>query len=156
MLVCAYAQSYGIRGVNLRFTNAYGPGMELKDSVIPRFVRAMSAGEPVTVYGDGTQVRDYVYITDICRAMDLSVAQGFSGTLSIGSGRSYSVLELLGMLEGIADRHVTRHHVPPKPGEMPAVRVSPARARATLGWVPQVSLEDGLQNVWEDLTLGQP
>ncbi len=152
MLISAYTDSYGLLGTALRFTNAYGVGMELKDSVIPRFVRAIATGSPVTIYGDGTQVRDFVYVADVCRALSLAIGHEFSGTLSIGSGASHSVLQLLAKLEAIAGRTVERHHVPPKPGEMPAVRVSIARARAALEWSPEIDLDEGLQRVWLDLT----
>ena len=152
MLISAYTNSYGLLGTALRLTNAYGVGMELKDSVIPRFVRALATGRPVTVYGDGSQVRDFVYLTDVCRALSLVISREFSGTLSIGSGVSHSVLQLLARLEAIAGRTVQRDHVPPQAGEMPAVRVSIARARAALEWRPEIDLDEGLQGVWRDLT----
>ncbi len=152
MLISAYTHSYGVLGTALRFTNVYGVGMELKDSVIPRFVRALTTGRAVTVYGDGSQVRDFVYLADVCRALSLVISREFSGPLSIGSGVSHSVLKLLATLEAIAGRTVQRDHVPPPPGEMPAVRVSIARARAALEWRPEIDLEEGLRRVWRDLT----
>jgi UDP-glucose 4-epimerase len=151
MIISGYAHSYGILGASLRLTNAYGVGMEDKDSVIPRFVRAIKAGRPVTVYGDGTQVRDYVYVTDICRAVDLAIRREFSGTLSIAGGQSYSVLDLVAKLGKVSGRPVQVIHVPPKPGEMPAVRVSPAKARTAIGWEPEIQLDQGLERVWDDL-----
>ncbi|MDA8200562.1 MAG: NAD-dependent epimerase/dehydratase family protein [Thermaerobacter sp.] len=156
MLINGYRHSYGLLATTLRFTNAYGVGMEFKDSVVPRFVRAIRAGDPVTVYGDGTQVRDYVYVSDMCRAFELALTKDFAGTLCIGYGRSYSVLDLVAKLEAVAGRRAAINFVPPKPGEMPAVRVAPVRARESLGWRAEVGLDEGLARVWEDLKTARP
>jgi UDP-glucose 4-epimerase len=95
MLLSASTASAGVRGVSLRFTNVYGPGMVLKDSVVARIMRAAQSGAGFDIYGDGRQVRDYVYVDDVIAAIQLGLVSELSGPLVIGSGTSTSVLGLL-------------------------------------------------------------
>jgi len=149
MLVNAYTASFGMQGANLRLTNVYGVGMESKDSVVARFVRALQQSRPVTIYGTGRQVRDFVYISDVCEAVERVLDSEYSGTVCIGYGKSYSVLELIDLLEQTAGRSTAREFTPPQQGEMPAVRVSVDKAARVLNWRPTTSLEAGLRRVWE-------
>ena len=86
MLLAAYSASYGLMTVALRFTNIYGAGMQTKDSVIARLMRAASSGGGIQIYGDGEQVRDYLYVTDAARAIELGLALPKSDTVTVGGG----------------------------------------------------------------------
>jgi UDP-glucose 4-epimerase len=150
MLMSAYTASYGLRCVALRLTNVYGPGMQAKDSIVARLMRAIRLGSTFEIYGDGTQVRDYVHAADVTAAVRLGLErEEWTGPVVVGSGRSLSVLEVLDAVRRVtgAELHVT--HGPARPGEMPAVIVDPSRARA-LGWEPRYSFEEGLAGVWEE------
>jgi len=149
-LLSGYCHAYGISGIALRFTNAYGVGMQTKDSVIPRFIRAINRHEPVTIYGTGQQVRDFVYISDVAAAIAQSLGSSHVGPITIGSGVSVSVLELLDHLEAVTGRPIVRKHIAEQPGEMAAVRVNPRLAAQVLNWTPEVPLVDGLARVWAD------
>lgn len=149
MLLSAYVNSYGIRGAALRFANVYGPGMGHKDSFIPRLMRAARDGGEVEIYGDGTQVRDFVHVGDVAAAVRDAVLDGWTGPVILGSAESVSVLDLLGLVRRVTGRPVAATHVPAKAGEMPAVIVRTDRARA-LGWEARTSLHDGLAGVWEE------
>ena len=147
MVLSCYNAAYGVRGVALRFTNVYGPGMSEKDSIVPRLMRVAANGGTFNVYGDGRQVRDYVNVADVVSAIVLGLRQpGLSGPLVIGYGHSVSVLDLVDLVEGALGSKLNVQHVPAKAGEMPAVVVDNSAARRW-GWVPSVTLEHGIAEV---------
>ncbi|WP_137812996.1 NAD-dependent epimerase/dehydratase family protein [Gandjariella thermophila] len=156
MLLSGYAHAYQMATCALRFTNVYGPGMAEKDSFVPRLMRAALAGEGVQVYGDGTQRRDLVHVTDVARAVLLAVEREYTGTAIIGAGRSVSVLELVDAARAATGCPLPVEHVPAKRGEMPAVVVDISRARAALGYHPTMALAEGLTTVWQDFRAGTP
>jgi len=151
MLMSAYTASYGLRCACIRLTNVYGPGMQAKDSIVARLMRAIRLGTTFEVYGDGNQVRDYVHVSDVVQAMCLGLlSEEWAGPMVIGSGTSLSVHEVLDAVRAISGAELPVRHGPAKPGEMPAVIVDPSRAHAA-GWSPQFpQLSDGLVGVWEE------
>jgi UDP-glucose 4-epimerase len=149
MLMSAYAGSYGMATCALRLTNVYGPGMQQKDSLVARLMKAALSGATVEVYGDGTQVRDFVHVSDVVRGLLLAWERRWAGPLIIGSGRSSTVLEVLDAARRITGRPLPATHVAPKAGEMPAVIVDITRARG-LGYDPAVTLDEGIASAWSD------
>jgi UDP-glucose 4-epimerase len=150
MLMSAYTASYGVRCTALRLTNVYGPGMQAKDSIVARLMRAIRLGGTFEVYGDGRQVRDYVHVSDVFAALRLGlVSQDWNGPVVIGTGTSLSVLEVLDAVRRVTGTELAVTHGPARPGEMPAVIVDNSRARAG-GWSPRYSFEEGLAGVWEE------
>lgn len=155
MLLSAYAHSYRIQACALRLTNVYGPGMQHKDSFIPRLMRAAGGGTTAEIYGDGLQVRDLVHVDDVCRGLGVAWHSGCSGPLIVGSGHSVSVLEMVETVRAATGRPLVTRHVPSKAGEMRAVTVSIDAARA-LGYEPQVDLAEGLTSVWAEFAEQAP
>ena len=150
MLMSAYTASYGVRCVCLRLTNVYGPGMQAKDSIVARLMRAIRLAREFEIYGDGRQVRDYVHAWDVIDAMKISlVNEDWHGPVVIGSGKSLSVLEVLDTVRSVTGASLTVRHGPARPGEMPAVIVDPSRALAA-GWSPRFDFATGVQGVWEE------
>ena len=150
MLMSAYTETLGLRCASLRLTNAYGPGMQAKDSIVARLMRAIRTGSTFEIYGDGTQVRDYVHVSDIVAAMRLALTdESWRGPTVIGSGTSLSVLEVIDAVEDVSGTTVSVRNGAAKPGEMPAVIVDNSRARAA-GWSPRYDLASGLVGVWEE------
>jgi UDP-glucose 4-epimerase len=150
MLMSAYTASYGVRCTALRLTNVYGPGMQAKDSIVARLMRAIRLSGAFEIYGDGTQVRDYVHAADVTAAARLGLTDdSWSGPMVIGTGRSLSVLEVLDAVREATGAEIEVRHGPARPGEMPAVIVDPSRARAA-GWSPRFSFEEGLAGVWQE------
>jgi UDP-glucose 4-epimerase len=150
MLMSAYTASYGVRCAVLRLTNVYGPGMQAKDSIVARLMRAIRLGHTFEIYGDGTQVRDYVHSLDVSAAMRLALSSDvWSGPMVIGSGRSLSVLDVVEAVRRITGAEIDVRHGPPRAGEMPAVIVDPSRAHAA-GWSPRFTFEEGLAGVWKE------
>lgn len=149
MLLHGYAGAFGMRAPCLRLSNVYGPGMQHKDSLVPRLMRAAAADGRIEVYGDGEQRRDLVHVTDVARAVVLAVQGWPTGPVIVGGGRSFSVNEIVRVAGEVVGQPVPAGRVPAKPGEMPAVVVDISRARSR-GWEPTVSLEDGLRGAWAD------
>jgi UDP-glucose 4-epimerase len=154
MLLSTYNAIYGVRSAWLRLTNVYGPGMGHKDSVIPRLIKAARTGATFAVYGDGRQLRDYVYVADVVAAMRRAVAdEHWNGPVVIGSGQSTSVIDLAAMVREVTGIDLGLRHVAAKAGEMPKVEVDVSHAKG-LGWRPQTPLLEGLTNVWETWDVG--
>ena len=150
MLMSAYSSSFAMKCAAVRLTNVYGPGMKEKDSFVPRLMRAAMDGSSVTIYGDGEQVRDFVYVRDAVDGILLSADLQLAGPLTIGSGISVSVLDLHKAVCRAAGTVIPIEHGDPKPGEMRAVRVDISRARS-IGFSPQVDMERGLSLTWADM-----
>jgi UDP-glucose 4-epimerase len=151
MLIGAYASCYGMTGCSLRFSNVYGPGMQDKDSFVPRLMRAARDGAGVQVYGDGTQVRDLVHVDDVVAGMFAAWRASHSGPLILGAGESVSANDMVDAARVVTGADIPVEHVPPKPGEMPAVIVDISAARA-LGYTPAYDLKSGLSTVWPEFS----
>jgi UDP-glucose 4-epimerase len=151
MLMSAYTASYGMRCACIRLTNVYGPGMQAKDSIVARLMRCIRLGTTFEVYGDGTQVRDYVHAFDVVAAMRLGLtSEQWVGPKVIGAGSSLSVLEVIDAVARVSGAEIDVRHGPAKPGEMPAVIVDTSQAQAA-GWTPRYpSLDEGLVGVWDE------
>jgi UDP-glucose 4-epimerase len=151
MLMSAYTAVYGVRCAPIRLTNVYGPGMQAKDSIVARLMRCIRLGTEFEVYGDGSQIRDYVHAEDVMQAMVLALTSDeWSGPMVIGSGESLSVLDVIHAVEEVSGHEISFRHGPAKAGEMPAVVVDPAKAHAA-GWSPRYpTLARGLVGVWEE------
>ena len=149
MLLSGYAGAYGLRAPSVRLSNVYGPGMDHKDSFVPRLMRAAASGGGVEVYGDGEQRRDLVHVSDVARAFVRCVEGWPSGPVIVGSGESHTVNDLVAAARRATGQPLPVQHVAPKPGEMPAVEVDVTRA-AGLGWSPTTGLAEGLASVWPE------
>jgi UDP-glucose 4-epimerase len=150
MLMSAYTAAYGVRCACLRLTNVYGLGMQAKDSIVARLMRAIRTGATFEIYGDGRQVRDYVNVSDVVAAVRLALSgEAWKGPLVIGTGTSLSVLEVVDEVRRVTGAELSVRHGPAKAGEMPAVIVDPSRARAA-GWSPRWSFADGIEAVWDE------
>jgi UDP-glucose 4-epimerase len=150
MLMSAYSASYGVRCSCLRLTNVYGPGMQAKDSIVARLMRAIRLGTTFEIYGDGLQVRDYVHVSDVVSAIRLALVDPrWSGPTVIGSGSSLSVLDVIDEVRRVTGAELHVEHGPAKAGEMPAVIVDNGRARAA-GWAPKYTFTNGLTGVWDE------
>jgi UDP-glucose 4-epimerase len=150
MLMSAYTASYGLRCASLRLTNVYGPGMQAKDSIVARLMRAIRLDKTFEIYGDGRQVRDYVHVADVVGAVRLALTdERWSGPTVIGTGTSLSVLEVVEEVRRVSGAELNVRHGPAKAGEMPAVIVDPSRARAA-GWAPRYTFAEGLRGVWAE------
>jgi UDP-glucose 4-epimerase len=150
MLMWAYTASYGIRCAYIRLTNVYGPGMQAKDSIVARLMRCIRLGTTFEIYGEGTQVRDYVHVHDVVAAAALALTDArWVGPTVIGTGNSLSVLEVVDQVRAATGVEVPFTHGPAKAGEMPAVIVDNAQALSQ-GWSPRYDFATGVAGVWEE------
>jgi UDP-glucose 4-epimerase len=150
MLCFAYGQSYGMAIASVRLTNVYGPGMSRKDSLIIRLMRAAVSGAAVKIYGDGRQIRDYVYVDDAVAGLMLAWDRKHQGPLVIGSGRSVDVHEVHQLACAATGVEIAVEGSPPVGGEMRAVRVDLSLARS-IGYTPRHDLASGLSLTWRAL-----
>lgn len=135
----------------LALANVYGPRQEpasevgLEGQVVAIFCRRMLEGRPCTIYGDGTQTRDFVYVDDVVSAFLAARERGGGELLNVGSGRELSVNELYSRLKDLTGTRVEPVHAPARPGELQRIYVDPGRAGSTLAWRPSTDLEEGLK-----------
>lgn len=141
-----YARLHAVSPISLRFSNVYGPGQEVRGegAVVAAFTERLCRGEQARVFGDGGQTRDFLFVEDAVRAMLLAGAPGEPGTFNVGTGSETSVLELGRRLAELRDVPFDPMHAPARTGEVRRSALSPERITETLGWRPEVSLDEGL------------
>lgn len=146
----AFHDTHGYDTVVVRPFNAYGPHSHHEgDSgeVIPKFMLRCLAGEPMVVFGDGSQTRDFTFVADTARGiLAAGVADGVVGeTINLGQGAEISIRELADQVKAVLDRpDATVEFDDPRPGDVLRLYADPAKARALLGFEPRVSLAEGL------------
>jgi UDP-glucose 4-epimerase len=150
-----YKMQYGIDYVALRYSNVYGPRQDPhgEAGVVAIFCGHILTRQPCTIYGDGEQTRDYVYVGDVARANLAALSTPASGAFNIGTGLETSVNQLFHALARIAETNQSSAFAPMRPGEQRRSVISPARAATELGWQPQVTLEEGLKRTFESFKL---
>jgi UDP-glucose 4-epimerase len=147
--VSLYERVYGLSGISLRLGNVYGPRQDPlgEAGVIAIFCGRLRSGEKPTVYGDGTQTRDYIYVGDVVAAALAAAASSASGAFNIGTGVETSVLELienLGELGG--SDSFEAEFAPPRPGEVQRIALDSGKAQRELDWRAGTGLESGLES----------
>jgi UDP-glucose 4-epimerase len=145
----AYAGAYGLACATLRFSNIYGPGSAHKKSVVAAFVKHVLRGEPLLIYGDGTQERDYLFVGDLVRGISSAIAQDIAGTYQLGSGGPTSLLALIDALGNIAGRRLPIRHEPARRGEVHRTWCDVSKARGAFGFTTPTKLPDGLRATWD-------
>jgi len=153
-----YTRIHGFDTVTIRFGNVYGPRQDPhgEAGVVAIFCGRLLQGRPLTIFGDGTQTRDYVHVTDVAEAA-FRVA---SATLpdirrvddrafNIGTGSATSVVDLARSLLAAAGTNAPIEFAPKRPGELQDSCLSVDKARAVLGWSPRISLDQGLGETFQ-------
>ncbi len=141
-----YHAQYGIDYAALRYANVYGPRQDPhgEAGVVAIFCGRILEGRPVTIYGDGGQTRDYVFVGDVVRANVAALAGAVSGAFNIGTGVETSVNQLYEALARSAGTSRAAEFAPARAGEQRRSVILAERAARELGWRPQVELPDGL------------
>src|SRR3954453_7696063 len=144
---------HGLSTVSLRYGNVYGPPQDPlgEAGVVAIFCGRLLEGKPPTVFGDGLQTRDYVYVEDVVRANLVAAESAAGGPFNIGTGREASVLDLITALAPLATDGFVPDHAPERPGEVRHIALDTTRARAELDWQAQVTLEEGLERTLNSL-----
>jgi UDP-glucose 4-epimerase len=144
-----YARLYGFETVALRYFNVYGPRQNPQSeyaAVLPRFITSCLAGRAPTIYGDGEQTRDFVFVGDVVEANLLAAesAKAVGQVVNVAGGRRISLNELLRAIQDVAGTRLAAQHGPARAGDVRHSLASLARAEALLGYRPQTTLLDGL------------
>jgi len=145
-----YKVQYGIDYVALRYANVYGPRQDPhgEAGVVAIFCGRILERKPCTIFGDGEQTRDYVYVGDVVRANLAAVSTKVSGAINIGTGVETSVNQLYGLLAAAAGTDALPAYAAGRPGEQARSAISPARAARELYWRPEVALGEGLKRTY--------
>jgi UDP-glucose 4-epimerase len=147
-----YFANFGVPAVSLRYFTVYGP-RQRPDMAFHKFLRATIQDEPITLFGDGDQTRDFTFITDAVAANLLAAARGIAGRVyNIGGGSRVSVNDVIDMIERVAGRRPRVNVDPVQKGDMRHTYADTSRARAELGYAPTVALEAGLAAEYDWLT----
>lgn len=148
-LVMLYERIHGVPACSLRYFSVYGP-RERPDKGIQIFLTAARDGREVTVFGDGTQVRDFTYVGDVVQATVTALERSPRGeVLNLGRGRTESLEGVFKTIERVTGLPVRRRHGPPEPGDVRVTAAVIEKARRVLDYVPQVGLEVGIRRQWE-------
>jgi UDP-glucose 4-epimerase len=139
-----YHVNYRVPTVALRYFTVYGP-RQRPDMGFHKFLRATILGEPITVYGNGEQTRDFTYVADAVRATAAAATRGVPGRVyNIGGGSRVSINQVLDMIGRVANRRPVVNIDPAERGDMRDTLADTSLAHAHLGFVPTFGLEEGL------------
>ena len=149
-LCSAYYHSFGLKTISLRFANCYGPYSDHKSSVIARFMGWAREGKPLIIYGDGNQTRDFIHVEDVCQAIYLSLMtlDFYSEVFQIASGVETTINELAEMIEEVTGNKLQIIHQMERKAEIRRNYADVSKARAFLGFQPNVELREGLKRLW--------
>lgn len=153
-MVLHWQKVYGLPALSLRFFNVFGPRARTSGTygaVFGVFLSQKIHGKPLTIVGDGTQTRDFTYVSDIVDALMAAADSNLTGEIfNVGSGGSYSVNELVKLIGGEST------HIPKRPGEPDCTYADIKRIQNRLAWQPKVKFEDGVKemlrhiDMWKD------
>jgi len=153
-----YNRLHGMSHSVLRMANVYGPRQDPagEAGVITIFCASALSGQRPTIFGDGTQTRDYVYVGDVVAAFLAAADRGRPGTWNIGTGVEISVLELMGIIASLAGHELSPLFAPPRPGELARSVLAVDRAAGELGWRAATPLAEGIDRVYRWIENGAP
>lgn len=151
---------YGLDYAALRISNPYGPWQDpaSQQGAIGVFLHRIRTGQPITIWGDGGVVRDYLYISDLVDALELAAeTETERKVINIGHGHGASLNELLELMSKVVDGDPAVEYLPARPLDVPVSVLDIGRAEAELGWIPETDLADGIARTWDwILTLPEP
>jgi UDP-glucose 4-epimerase len=147
----AFAGSFGLNTVALRFSNVYGPYSYHKGSVVAQFFKNLLQGQPLTIYGDGSQTRDFVFVDDLVDAILLADQHDTPGEVfQIASGQETSIAELVRLMKGVLPGLCFRiRHEPARAGEISRNYARIEKASRMLAYNPRMQLQEGLYRTWQ-------
>jgi UDP-glucose 4-epimerase len=146
-----YERLHGLSTVALRFGNVYGPRQDVhgEAGVIAIFCGRLRRGEPLRVFGDGTQTRDYIYVGDLVEAIATAGENDATGAINLGTEEETSVLRVAEILQEHAGVTTDIDFQPARLGEIERSVLAAGRARELLGWTAATRIEEGLRLTWE-------
>jgi UDP-glucose 4-epimerase len=148
-----YTRLHGVSTISLRYSNVFGPRQDPlgEAGVIAIFCGKLRDGGTATIFGDGTQTRDYVYVSDVVAANLAAAESDATGSYNVGTQVETSVLELVETLSALNGSPLPVEHAPPRLGEVQRNCLDTSRAREVLDWQARTDLQDGLRLTLESL-----
>jgi len=146
-MILAYCGIYNITGICLRYFNIYGVNQrfDMYGNVIPIFAKRIYANEPMTIYGDGEQTRDFVNVKDIARANYIAaITEKGTGVYNLGSGEIITINELAEMMQKISGIRVGIKHAPERPADVRHCKANSEKVKRELGFTATVDMYEGL------------
>lgn len=159
-----YAKLYSeIHGIfffclGFRFFNVYGPRQDPKSAcagVISKFFERIASDQPITIFGDGHQTLDFVYVSDVANACAKAIDSMASGVPCVGTGRSINLLQLVAWIEAAVGKNASILHTDPVKGDIVHTSMEPKKLAENLEVAAEISLHDGLRLLWQSLRDGR-
>jgi len=149
--IAMFSSQYGLRSLVLRVSNPYGPlqGHLGIQGVIPTFFQRILAGDEIRIWGDGSNVRDYLYISDLVSSIVLSINQDLAGVYNVGSGQGVSLRDVVSLIEEITGISANVEYLPPRGFDVRKVVLDISKVRQAIDWAPVVSLREGCERYWK-------
>ncbi len=147
-LLRLYSEQFGIRTCSLRFFNVFGPRQNPANpysGVISKFIQAAMGGDPLLIYGDGAQTRDFVYVKDVAEALYRAATSGIKGVYNVGSGKETSIMELARQVVKLSGKGSKMVHLDRRKGEILRSLSSIDKIASGSGWEPGTDLAEGLK-----------
>ena len=149
--IAMFCMQYGLQSLVLRVSNPYGPrqGHLGVQGVIPTFFQRIIAGDEIQIWGDGSTVRDYLYITDLVSFMVQAINNDLTGVYNVGSGQGVSLRDVLALIAEVSGISANVKYFPPRNFDVKNVVLDITKARNALDWKPLVSLHEGCKKYWK-------
>ncbi len=150
-----WAKSFGLSTVSLRYFNVFGPRQDpesLYSAVIPKFMEQALAGVPLDVHWDGKQSRDFTHVSNVVAANLLAAkapASVSGEVFNVANNQTHSLLDMIGVIEGIVGRRLARRHHPMRGGDVRRTWADNRKIRRVLGYKPVMGFEEGLRETWD-------
>lgn len=154
----AYRALHDLKYTVLRYGNVYGPRQDPhgEAGVVAIFCQRLLAGVPAFIYGNGKQMRDYVYVGDVARANLAALSKGEGQSINVGTGKATDVNRLFEILSACHSRGSSFERKPARPGELFRSVLNVAKASRLLGWKPKISIENGLAETYRYIAAQRP
>lgn len=149
-----YRRQYGLKPIMFRFFNIFGPRQDPSSpysGVISIFLQRALAGQSISVFGDGEQTRDFVYVTDLVRLLEqaVSTTKNITEPMNVGNGEQTSLNQLLAAIQGFAENHLEISHYSPRPGDIRYSCADNQRVKQQMDYRSEYSVTEGLKRTWE-------
>lgn len=145
-----YQQLYGIKSIALRYFNVYGSRQDAASpysGVISRFMEAYQHNKSLIIYGDGSQTRDFIHVSDVAKANWLALQGGEEGAVNIATGHPHSLLQVIEYIKNSGSRQPGIQFEPPREGDIKHSYAAIQKARETLGFTSSISVQDGMRQM---------
>jgi len=146
----SYNECYGMNISCLRFSNVYGPRSNRKESVVARFLKTILSGKNLNIYGDGNQERDYIFVEDVVRGINMVMAQKKKGVFQLSTGATTSVNKLIKIIQEVVGSKydIKVNYLDSIKGEIYKTSFNNSKARREIGFKTEIDLYEGIEKTW--------